>query len=105
MTTKKAIPQARKYLSRLHLFLNRKRFIHATLNYLRNTCGNPNCKCARGEKHLSLYIRRTSKGKMKKVLVPRRKWDEVKEMVQNYKEMQSLIDVVSDNEWEHIKDK
>ena len=75
--------------------------------YLRNKCGKKNCKCAKEEKHISLYIQKTmkGKGKIKKTLIPKSRWEDVKEMNKRYKEILNLLDEVSDYQWEHIKDR
>lgn len=106
MQPRNSIPQTiRNALSKLHQLINQKRLIRGSLVYLRNKCGKPNCKCARGEKHISLYIRKTVKGKPKMTLIPRVKWEELKELNDRYKEIKKLLEQVSDYEWQHIKEK
>ena len=106
MQPRSSIPQTvRNALSKLHQLINKKRLIRGSLVYLRNTCGKQNCKCTRGEKHISLYIRKTVKGKPKMTLIPRQKWDEIKELSDRYKEIKKLLEQVSDYEWQHIKEK
>ena len=95
----------RNAISQLHLLLNNSTFIRGTPTFLRNTCGKPNCKCTRGEKHLSLYIRQSLNGKLKTVLVPHSRWDDVQLMAQNYKKIIELLEIVSAFEWNHLKDK
>jgi hypothetical protein len=75
--------------------------------YLRNKCGKKNCKCAKGEKHISLYIQKNikGKGKIKKTIIPKHRWEDAREMSNRYKDILTLLDEVSDYEWEHIKDK
>lgn len=94
----------RDTLSRLHQIINQKKILRGSLVYMKNTCGKKNCKCYRGEPHLSLYIRKSQNGKPKMKLVPKTKWDEVKEMNRRYKEILTLLNEISDHEWEHIKD-
>ncbi len=103
----------RNTFSKLHQLINQKRFIRGSFYLLRNKCGKKNCKCAKGEKHISLYIQKNmkgkgkgkGKGKIKKALIPKRRWEDVKEMNNRYKEILNLLDDVSDYEWEHIKDR
>jgi len=99
----------RNTFSKIHQLINEKRFIRGSFYYLRNKCGKKNCKCAKGEKHISLYIQKNlkgkGKGKIKKALIPKRRWEDVKEMNKRYKEILNLLEEVSDYEWEHIKDK
>lgn len=106
MQPRSSLPQTiRNALSKLHQLINKKRLIRGSLVYLRNKCGKPNCKCARGEKHISLYIRKTVKGKPKMTLIPRAKWEKIKELNDRYKEIQKLLEQISDYEWQHIKEK
>jgi hypothetical protein len=97
----------RNTFSKLHQLINQNRFVRGSFYYLRNKCGKKNCKCAKGEKHISLYIQKNvkGKGKTKKTFIPKHRWEDVKEMSNRYKEILTLLDEVSDYEWEHIKDK
>lgn len=95
----------REILSKLHKLINQKRFIRGSLVYLRNTCGKSNCKCYKGELHVSLYIRKSQNGKPKKKIIPKTKWEQVREMNRRYKEILTLLDEVSDYEWERLKEK
>jgi hypothetical protein len=95
----------RNALSKLHQLINKGRFIRGNLVYLRNKCGKKNCKCYKGERHVSLYIRQSFKGKPKMILIPKAKWEELKEMNDRYKEILRLLEEVSIYEWEHIKNK
>jgi hypothetical protein len=98
-------PNIRIYFSKLRKLINQKRFIKGTLYYLRNTCGKANCKCARGEKHISLYIQQVKNKKARKSIIPKSKWDEVRKMNNQYKEILELLGKISDYEWEHLKDR
>lgn len=106
MMHRKHIPQrVRNILSQLRLLINKGSFIRGNLVYLRNKCGKKNCRCVKGERHVSLYIRQSLKGKPKTTLIPKSKWEELKEMNARYKEILRLLEEVSAYEWEHIKDK
>lgn len=95
----------RTTLSKLHQLINQRKFIRGTLYYLRNTCGKSYCKCARGERHISLYIQQTKNRKVKKVLIPKSRHKDVEEMNKRYREILKLLEEVSDYEWEHLKEK
>ena len=95
----------RKIYSKLRQIISQKRFIKGSLYYLRNTCGKKNCKCTKGEKHESLYIQQVKKNKARKSIIPKSKWDEIRQMNNRYKEILKLLEQISDYEWEHIKDK
>ena len=66
-------PNIRIYFSKLRKLINQRRFIKGSLYYLRNTCGKANCKCARGEKHISLYIQQVKNKKRRKSIIPKSK--------------------------------
>lgn len=60
------------------------------------TCGNPNCKCARGEKHKGWCL--TYKGprnKTKTVHVPKDMVEEVREWVAEHKRVKKLLSEIS----------
>jgi hypothetical protein len=52
-----------------------KLMVEGSFVSLGRRCGNPNCKCAKGEKHVSKYLSRSIDGKTKLVFV--RNKDEV----------------------------
>lgn len=98
-------PEIRNTLSKLHLLIEKNEFIRGSFYYLKNTCGKKNCKCTKGQLHTSLYIQKTSDRKTKKALIPKARWKEVKEMNDRYKEILQLLEIISDYQWEHIRDK
>jgi len=95
----------RKVYSQLHQLIDKKQFIRGTLFYLKNTCGKKNCRCAKGERHVSLYIQQSLNGKLRTTLIPKVNWDKIKEMNKRYREIQKLLEAISAYQWEHIKDK
>lgn len=60
-----------------------------------HTCGKPGCKCADGEKHLSHYLAVRRKGKRVMLSIPRIIEDEVRQAVNGYKELMTLVDAIS----------
>lgn len=59
-------------------------------------CGNPNCKCARGEKHGPFYLLTWSEGgKTQSRHIPREKAGQAEEMIANYREAKKLLDELS----------
>ena len=106
MKPRKHIPKnLRNVLSKLHQLIDQKRIIRGTTYWLRNTCGKKNCKCAQGDKHVSLYIRKSIKGESSTMLIPKSRWDDVIEMNNRYKEILRLLTEISEYEWGHLKDK
>ena len=58
-------------------------------------CGNPNCKCARGQKHESWCLTYKEQGKTHTVHVPRDMLEEVRQWVREYKRARQLLRHIS----------
>lgn len=71
-------------------------FIRGNLVNMRRVCGNPNCKCARGEKHESLYIHAFKGGKQKMIYIPKTLEPTVKYWVERYHKIVELMEDVSE---------
>lgn len=63
---------------------------------IRVTCGNPNCRCARGEKHTSHILKRQVRGKTQSLYVPVDMVEEVRRWVEEYRRVQGLLGEISD---------
>lgn len=71
----------------------------------KNTCGKPNCRCARGEPHLALYLVQSQGGKSRQLFIPR-EWEErVRQAVNDYQELQKLVEQLSELEWKRLEDR
>ena len=96
-------------LSKRELLLRRRlckvleeaeRMVHGSIIRMARTCGNPNCKCAtQGEKHLSLYVGQTRKGKTRMKYIGKAREGRVKRWVRNYKEASELLERISEEGW------
>ena len=60
------------------------------------TCGNPRCKCARGEKHESWCLTYKVRGKTKTVHVPRDMVEEVEKWVKEHRRAKEILSEISD---------
>lgn len=62
------------------------------------TCGNPSCKCARGEKHgPSWYLSVTlGRGRTTGSTIPEEKVDEVRGWIDNYHRLKDQLEKISD---------
>ena len=70
--------------------------LKGSLNQVYRRCGNPDCRCARGEKHGPFYLLTWNEGgKTRSRHIPRDKAGQVKEMIANYKEAKRLLDELS----------
>ena len=68
-----------------------KPFIEGSLKQIRTKCGNPNCKCANGEKHTSHILTRKVDGKTKSIYVPVGMIKEVSEWTEEYRKVKETI--------------
>jgi len=71
-------------------------FIRGNLVNMRRVCGNPNCKCARGEKHESLYIHAFKGGKQKMIYIPKNLESTVRYWVERHHKIVELIEDISE---------
>src|ERR1017187_1985504 len=62
------------------------------------TCGNPSCKCARGERHgPTWYLSVTlGPGRTTGSIVPEEKVDEVRGWIENYHKLKDQLEKISD---------
>ena len=62
------------------------------------TCGNPSCKCARGERHgPSWYLSVTlGPGRTTGSIIPDEKVDEVRDWIGNYHKLKEQLEKISD---------
>ena len=85
----------RKKRSQLAKLLHERRFLCGSLVTMARTCGNPGCKCMRGEKHVSLYLAMKDGPKRKMIYIPRQWEESISSWVQNYQNIKKLTDEVS----------
>ena len=62
------------------------------------TCGNPSCKCARGERHgPSWYLSVTlGPGRTTGSIIPDEKVEEVRHWIENYHKLKDQLEKISD---------
>jgi hypothetical protein len=88
--------------SRMAQIASGERFLRGTLSERSSKCGKPNCHCADGEGHHSLYLVQSQAGKVRPICVPKVLQDPVRQAVAEYQEMQRLLDEVSELEWKRF---
>ncbi len=71
-------------------------FVAASLVEVDRRCGNPRCKCARGEPHHAHVLTRKVAGKTETVHVPKHRVEEVRQWVNEYRRLKELIRVETD---------
>ena len=63
---------------------------------MKHTCGKKGCRCARGEKHHSLYLALNDEGKRKMVSIPAEIAPQVEAAVDAYKQAKAHLQTISE---------
>lgn len=95
----------RDFRSRIAQLASGQWFLRGTLNDRSSKCGKPNCHCAQGEKHQSVYLVQSHEGKLRQICVPKVWQERVRQAVSDYQEMQRLIEEVSELEWKRLQER
>jgi hypothetical protein len=95
-------PEERTWRSQLARLASHQPLLHASLEVRERVCGKPTCRCARGEKHSSLYLVRHQEGTRLQLFVPREQEEEVRLWVGNYQRILSLLDRISEVAWNRV---
>jgi len=83
--------------ARLKKLSGAKPFIAGTVVEYEKVCGNPRCKCARGDKHKAQHLTfKDENQKTVSVYIPADMLQEVKEWTQEYKRIKDLLQQISD---------
>lgn len=80
---------------RIAEIIDKKAIIAGSIVDMVHTCGKKGCKCTTGEKHVSPYLATRRKGKRVMISIPRHLEVEIRQAVENYKELIELIDALS----------
>lgn len=80
-------------------------FIRGSIVKIARICGNTNCKCAKGQKHISEYLtyRHKYKKKTAAIYIPVGIIEEVREWAQEYKRLQGIAEQISEIQRQIIK--
>ena len=92
----------RGFRSRIVQIASGGRFLHGTLSERSSKCGKPNCRCANGEGHASLYLVQSGDGDVRQLCIPKTLQDPVRHSVGEFQEMQRLPREVSELEWKRF---
>ena len=65
--------------------LGRAELLKGTLLEVKRTCGKPDCKCAKGEKHVCYQLSASIEGRTRTRNVPRKYLTKVKHLTDNYR--------------------
>jgi hypothetical protein len=92
----------RSLRSRIAQLATGVRFLRGALSDRSSKCGKPNCHCANGTGHTSVYLVDGHAGKIRQTCVPKTSQDLVRQAVAEYQEIQRLINEVSELEWKRL---
>ena len=95
----------RNFRSRVAQLASSQWFLRGTLSDRSSKCGKPNCHCAKGELHQSVYLVQSHAGKLRQLCVPKAWQDRVRRAVSDYQEMQRLVEEVSELEWKRLQER
>ena len=95
MTRSQMSPQERAFRSRLAKLVHEEPILHGTLNRRYVTCGNPGCRCARGERHPALYLVYRREGRVHQVFVPPSLEAQVRQWVGTDRAVRSMLEELS----------
>jgi len=95
----------RQLRSRLMQLVRSGGLMRGNLVTLRNTCGKPNCRCQRGQKHQSLYLAQSRKGKHHMQCVPRSWHLRIRAWVGRHQEIQKILESLSEQYWQKLEKK
>ena len=93
----------RSFRSRIAQLASGQWFLRGTLSLRSSKCGKPNCHCASGEMHQSVYLVQSHAGKLRQICVPKAWQERVRQAVNDYQQMQRLIEEVSELEWKRLQ--
>jgi hypothetical protein len=96
-------PKDRAARSRLiKLLAASKPLARASLVIMARACGKKGCKCAQGEKHVSLYLAARVGTARKMLYVPPELEDQARRLVENSHAVEGLLDEMSQAELERF---
>jgi len=79
--------------------------MRATLSVREKLCGKPNCKCARGEKHVALYLVSKQDKKVRQLFVPPLFQSRVRAWVDEYQRVQDMVEEISEMYWTKVQNR
>ena len=95
----------RKIRSEISKIVHEQNYVRGSLVTMTRVCGNPNCRCAKGQKHVSMYLSQSEGGRTKKLFVPKKYEARVEQWIENYRQIKRLMEKVSDDLWTAVKER
>jgi len=89
----------RRIRSRIHYLIRDRGIMRASILTLVTRCGKPTCRCAQGERHMAKVVEQSRKGRTRMRTVRFEDEGEVKQWVRNFREVEGLIEELSEIHW------
>ena len=70
--------------------------IRGSLVIMNRFCGKPNCRCRKGQKHKSIYLSQSQRGKTRMIYIPQAAVEKTKEYIKNYLRAKGILNIISD---------
>ena len=93
----------RDWRSRLARLIHSQGVLRGTLTVRQRVCGRPNCHCARGEKHASLYLVSHRDGKPRQLYIPHEQEAQARRWAANYRRARQLLDGIAETYFERLR--
>ena len=93
----------RDFRSRLAQMVSGSGLMRGTLTVRAKVCGKSSCKCARGERHVALYLIASKDGKLRQLFVPHSLEGKVRKWLDQYKKVEDWLEQISDLHWAKIQ--
>jgi len=98
-------PAERDFRSKLAQLAHDKWLLRGSLSVRTRKCGKPACHCTSGDLHASLYLVQSHDGKPRQRCIPKSWEPRVRQAVNDYQQLQRLIEEVSELEWKRMREK
>ena len=93
----------RQLRSRLTQIVSGQGVIRGTLLERERACGNPRCRCAKGQKHRAVYLMLREDRKLRQLYIPVKYEPLVRQWVANHRQIRQLLRDLGEVYWRTVK--
>lgn len=93
----------RRQRSRLAQLVHQAPVLRGNLMTMKRKCGKANCRCVRGERHVSRYLYLSVQGKAQTVYIPADRLERVQQAVANHREIRRLLEQLCRRELKRLR--
>lgn len=95
--------EERELRSRLAQLVTSYGFVRGALSVREKVCGRPNCRCARGEKHVGVYLTARESGRFEQLYIPSELVTTAREWIATQGEIRDLLEELSKLHWAKLR--